>query len=448
LQDEFIQSILEDLLSAARARGADGADVVCVKGRSSSTSVRQGKREDRDHSEGADLGFRVLVGKQQAIVSSTLSKNLFRPDDLVDRVIAMAQAVPEDPFVRLADSDQLSKFEGDLQTFDDTEVSTEALFEKSLAAEEAGLAVKGVANSGGASAGWSSSEVWMASSNGFLGNYKSSSFSMGLSLIAGEGNSMVRDYAQSSAIFAKDLKSAAEVGLEAGERVTKRLGQRRVKSGTLPIVFELRVANSSLSTFANAINGAAIARGTSFLKDKMDEQVFSDNITIVDDPHRIGGRRSRAFDGEGLVGQRLNLIEEGRLTTWLLDLATAAKLGLQSNGRAARGVSSPPSPSATNLHFEPGRESPEDLISSIDQGLYVTEMMGHGANIVTGDYSRGASGFWIENGKIAFPVTGVTIASSLQEIFSSLILANDLTFERGVNSPTLLVPQMTIAGET
>ncbi|MDA9009447.1 TldD/PmbA family protein [Alphaproteobacteria bacterium] len=443
-----IQPILEGLLSAALKKGADGADAVCVRGQSRSASVRQGKREDLDHSEGADLGFRVLVGTRQAIVSSTLSKNLFRPDDLIDRALAMARAVPEDPSLSLAREDQLSKFEGDLRTFDDYEPSTEELFERAAETEQAGLEVRDVANSGGASAGWSSSEVWFAGSNGFFGSYKSSGSSCGLSLIAGEGNEMVRDYAQTSAIFNRDLRPAAEVGQEAGERVTKRLGQRKVKSGTFPVIFEPRVANSLLGSLASAINGASIARGTSFLKEKLGDLVFSENITVVDDPHIIGGRRSRAFDGEGLKGEKINLIEGGRLTTWLLDLSTATQLGLESNARAARGVSSPPSPSATNLYFEPGAERPEILIGQIDRGLYVTEMMGHGANIITGDYSRGASGFWIENGKIAFPVTGVTIASTLQEMFSTLILANDLTLERGINSPTLLVPQMTIAGES
>ena len=308
------------------------------------------------------------------------------------------------------------------------------------------MAVKGVTNSEGGGASFSRAGVALATSSGFYGRYAGTSHSIGVAVLAGEGTGMERDYDHASARHAGDLRSAEDIGKTAGERTMARLNPRRVKSQSVPVVFDVRESAGIVGHFAGAISGAAIARGVSFLKDRMGEEVFAAGISIVDDPHRVRGLRSKPFDGEGVANQRRALIEKGRLTTWLLDCASARQLGLATTGHAARGTGGPPHPSATNLYMEAGTLSPEGLIADIKQGFYVTELMGMGVNGVTGDYSRGAAGFWIENGKIAFPVSEVTIAGNLKDMFRQLTPASDLVFRHGTNAPTLRIEGMTIAG--
>jgi PmbA protein len=324
--------------------------------------------------------------------------------------------------------------------------SVARLEELALTAEAAGLAVPGVAKSGGGSASAGIGGMVLVTSHGFHGAYLGSRHSISMMAIAGQGLEMERDYEFSSALHARDLDDAAKVGRVAGERTVKRLNPRKSDTRKVPIVFDPRVSGGLIGHLAGAINGNAVVRKTSFLKDKMGEQIFAAGIRIVDDPLRPRGLRSRPFDAEGVAGGLLAVVEDGRLTSWFLDSATARELGLATTGHAQRGVSSAPSPGATNLHLEPGELSPEQLIGDIEQGLYVADLIGMGVNMVTGDYSRGAAGFWIENGKLTYPVSEVTIAGHLLDIFRTLTPANDLTFRHGVNAPTVRVEGLTVAG--
>ncbi|MFT6581639.1 MAG: PmbA protein [Alphaproteobacteria bacterium] len=440
------QSLLADLIAKAKANGADAADAVLINSAALSHAERFGKPEHLERSESRDVGLRVFFGGKQAIVSS----NDWDPrtlDDLVDRAVAMAKVVPDDPYCGLADPDEL--FTGvapELDTHDPVEPTADMLIERARVAEEAALAVDGVTNSEGSESSWSNSEVTLAASNGFNASYAISRHGVGVSVIAGEGTAMERDYEFSSTVFGEDLDDSAGVGRAAGERAVKRLNPRKVATVTAPVVFDPRVSHGLLGHFAGAINGASIARDTSFLKDSMNELVFASDITIVDDPHRRRGLRSKPFDAEGIANGRRNWVEKGVLTSWVLDLRSARQLGLKSTGNAARGVSSSPSPSTTNLYMEPGELSPEALIGEIENGFYVTELMGFGISGLTGDYSRGASGFWIENGEIAYPVSEMTIASNLKDMYLNLTAADDLRFRYGANAPTVRIASMTIAG--
>jgi len=439
-------SLLEDLIGKAKAAGADAADAVMFDGASLSLSQRLGQPERLERAEAGDLGLRVFVGKRQAIVSTTDRS----PDTLaavVERAVAMARNVPEDPYSGLADPEQLaSNWPTDLEIDDATEPSAEQMIEQSRIAEEAALAVEGVTNSEGAEASWSRSHVAIAASNGFAGAYSVSRRSLSVSVLAGTGTGMERDYEYSSKVFAEDLESAAEIGRSAGEKAVRRLNPRKVKTCKVPVVYDPRVSRGLIGHLSGAITGSSIARGTSFLKDKMGEQIFGPSITIVDDPHVRRGLRSKPFDGEGVAMTRRNIIEEGRLTTWLLDLRSARQLGLTTTGHASRGTSGPPSPSPSNFYMAPGTKTPEELMADIKEGLYITELMGMGINGVTGDYSRGASGYWIENGKIAYPVSELTVAGNLKEMFKALEPANDLVFRYGMDAPTIRIDGMTTAG--
>ena len=445
----FDQSALTDrterLVKAARAHGADAADAVAVRSLSLSVELREGAVEETDSAEADDLGLRVLVGKRQAVVSSNdLAGDV---DALAARAVAMAKAAPEDKFAGLADPDQLAHDWPDLDLIDRTLPTVQELEAKARAAEEAGLAIKGVSKSGGASASVGIGGMVLVTSAGFRGAYLGSSHGISMMAIAGSGTGMERDYDYSSTRHAADLESAEKIGRLAGERAVARLNPRKVSTRKVPVVFEPRVASSLVSHLASAVNGSAIARKTSFLREKMGQQLFADGIRIIDDPLRPRGLRSRPFDGEGVAGKRLALIEDGRLASWLLDCATARELNLVTTGHASRGVSSVPSPSASNLHMEAGKVSPEDLIADIKDGFYVTDLIGMGANMVTGDYSRGASGFWIENGKKTYAVSEVTIAGNLLDMFRHLTPASDLEFRYGTNAPTLRLEGLTVAGQ-
>jgi len=387
----------------------------------------------------------VFVGKSQAIVSSS-DTDQGALDELVERAVAMAKLVPEDPFAGLATPDQLATTFQDFDMFDPSEPSANELKETARITEEAGLAVQGVSNSEGAEAGFSQSRIAFAASNGFAHTYQRSRHSLSASMLAGEGTGMERDYDYSGAVWAEDLQSPQDIGRTAGEKAVKRLNPQKPKTQQVPIVYDHRAARSLVGHLSSAINGSSIARGTSFLKDKMGEDIFAPHVTIIDDPHRMRGLRSASFDDEGLPTKQRNIIDQGALTTWFLDLRSARQLGLASTGHAGRGVSSPPSPGASNLYMAAGDLSVDDLIKDIKAGFLVTELIGMGVNMVTGDYSRGASGFWIENGEIMHPVSEVTVAGNLNDMFKNLTPANDLEFLYGVDAPSVRIEDMTLAG--
>ncbi len=438
--------LLDDLVGRAINRGADAADAVLVNGVSMSVAQRMGKREKLERAEGNDLGLRVLVGNRQAIASA----NDWSPrslDEIVERALAMARTVPEDPFCGIAGEEEI--FLGPLidpDICDETEPTVAALTARAKVCEDAARAVEGVTNSEGAEASWSLSEVAIMASNGFAGNYAVSRFGVGVAVIAGDDSGMERDYDFTTAVFLEDLEDAAETGARAGVKATSRLGARKVETAKVPVVYDPRVANSLVRHLASAVNGAAIARGTSFLKDSMDQRVFAEGIAIHDDPHRRRGLRSKPFDAEGMANPPLDLVEDGVLKSWVLDLRTARKLGLETNGRASRGTSSPPSPSLTNLYMKPGEQTSLELIADIQSGFYVVELIGFGVDTVTGDYSRGAAGFWIENGEVTYPVSEITIAGNLKDMFANLTPASDLEFRYGTDAPTIRVEGMTVAG--
>ncbi len=446
----FDQSALTDraerLVKAARAAGADAADAVVVRGVSLSIEVRDGAVEESENSEGDDLGLRVLVGRRQAVVSTNdLSGD--GSQALAERAVAMARVAPEDKYAGLADESLLARQFADLDLID-RDLPTVAQLEKlARDAEQAALAVKGVSKSGGASASAGIGGMVLVTSHGFRGAYLGSRHGVSMTAIAGEGTGMERDYDFSSALHAADLDSPEKIGRTAGERAVERINPRKVTTRKVPVVFDRRVASTLVSHLAGAVNGASIARKTSFLREKMGEKLFADNIRIIDDPLRKRGLRSHPFDGEGVAGRKLSLIDGGVLRSWLLDCATARELGLVTTGHAQRGVSSSPSPGASNVHLEPGTTSPEQLIADIEDGFYVTDLIGMGVNMVTGDYSRGASGFWIENGHKTYPVSEVTIAGHLFDIFRSMTPANDLEFRSTINAPTVRLEGLTVAGQ-
>lgn len=438
--------LLNDLIGRARSAGADAADAVFIDGVVLTTDVRNGAVERLERSQESDVGLRVFVGRRSAVVSSA-DRSPRALTELAERAVAMARAVPEDPYAGLAEPADLVAGWPDLDLEDPDEPPAEALLADARTAEAAALAVPQVALSDSAGATWMRSEVAMAASNGFSGAYAMTSRSIVASVIAGEGTGMENEYAYTTAVHSGDLESPEVIGRLAGERVAARLGARKVASRKVPVVFDPRVANSLIRHLLTAISGSAIARGTSFLKDSLGQPVFAPGIVVMDEPHLVRGRRSRPFDGEGLPTVARALIDDGTLTTWLLDLRSARQLGLAPTGHAGRGVGSQPSPTATNISLAPGTQTPEDLIADVGDGLYVTQMMGMGVNSVTGDYSRGASGFWIEGGKIAYPVSELTVAGNLKDMFRHLVPANDLERRYGVDSPTVRIDGMTVAGQ-
>jgi PmbA protein len=447
--DLFDQSALstlaQRLVKAARRAGADAADAIAVRGVSHGVEVRDGRVEESERSEGDDVGLRVLVGKRQAVVST----NDISGDGvakLAERAVAMARVAPDDDYVGLADPSLLARDFPDLDLLDREVPSTAELERRACEAEAAALAVKGVSRSGGASASSGIGGMVLVTSTGFHGAYLRSSQGISMTAISGEGTGMERDYDFTSAPHRSDLASPESVGRKAGERTVARSNPRKVETCKVPVVFDPRVAGSIVGHLVGAVNGASIARKTSFLKDRLGEQLFSKDIRIIDDPLRVRGLRSQTFDVEGVRVKKTAIIDEGVLTTWLLDSATARELGMATTGHAHRGVSSAPSPGAYNLHLEAGSATPTELMSDIKQGFYVTDLIGSGVNGVTGDYSRGASGFWIENGEITYPVSEVTIAGHLLQIFKSVIAANDLEFRYGVNAPTLRIEGLTLGG--
>lgn len=443
-QDDTLD-FLSDLVAKARAAGADAADAVFVEGASVSHARRLGKLEKLERSEGQDLGLRVLVGQRQAIVSSS-DRAPRAIAELVARAVAMARVAPPDPHAGLADPADIAREIPDLDLLDPVEPSAEALVERARAAEDAAMAVKGITNSEGAEAGWSRSRVALVATNGFAATYARSHHSVSASVIAGTGTAMQRDYDYATVAHAADLEDPAAIGRRAAERTLARLDPRKIETCKLPIVFDNRVSASFVGHLASAANGAAVARGTSFLKDSMGKAVMAPGVTIVDDPFRPRGLGSKPVDGEGIAPRRREVVANGVLSTWFLDLRAARQLKLRSTGHASRGTTSPPSPSPTNLHMLPGSISREAMIRDVRRGLYVNEFIGMGVNGVTGDYSRGASGFWIEDGALAYPVSEITVAGNLKDMFLALAPADDLVFRNATNAPTLRIDGMTIAG--
>jgi PmbA protein len=437
--------LLSNLVAKACKSGADSADAIMFDSESLSVSWRLGKQEGVEKEESKTLGLRVLVGKGQAIVSSTdwQSSALH---DLVDRAITMAQNAPEDPHCEIPSPQLSSRPQQDLELFDSTEISAMELCELVKETEDAARAVNGITNSEGAEASASRSRVTLANGTDFAEEYSVTSFGVSVSVIAGQDTEMEREYEYSSARYFEDLMSPSEIGKRAGEKAVARLKPRKVKSQQVPVVFDPRLSGGLPRLLSGLISGASIARGTSVLKGKMMEKIFPHDVRICDDPHRIRGLGSRPFDAEGLTGKARNIIDEGVLTTWLLDTRSANQLGLDSTAHAVRGASSAPSPGPSNLYMMAGAISKEDLIAGISNGFYVTEMMGMSFNGLTGDYSRGASGFWIDNGAITFPVNEMTVAGNVVDMFAHSIPANDLRFRYATNAPTLRVDGMTVAG--
>ena len=434
------------LAEAARKAGADAADVLYAADASTGIQVRLGELEDVERSEGEEIGLRFFAGTRSASVSSSdLSDEALAA--LVERAAAMAREAPEDPYAGLAPEDRLLRGEPvDVDGDDGREISPVELKARALAAEEAARAVPGITNSEGASVSASRSVVALATSHGFCRGYTTSGYSGSVSVIAGEGAAMQRDYASHSVRHYADLDDPEAIGRLAAERAVARLDPAKVQSGTMPVVFDPRVGNSLIGHLLGAITGAAIARRTSFLLGREDEAIFPETIIIRDDPHRPRGLRSRPFDGEGLATSPSDLVAAGRVTGWLMDSASARQLGLQPTGHASRGIGGAPGAGATNVDLLPGTLTREELLSDTACGVYVTELIGQGVNPVTGDYSRGASGFLIENGQLGPAVAEITIAGNLIDMFRTLVAANDLERRRAVNVPTLRMYGMTVAG--
>ncbi|MFO1185226.1 MAG: TldD/PmbA family protein [Bauldia sp.] len=430
------------LVEAARRAGADAADAVSVRGVSLGVDVRLGKIEETSRAEGDDFTLRVFVGRRSAAVSANVVTD---PLALAERAVAMAKVAPQDPFAGLADADRLAHQFPELDLLDDTIPTPAELTEAAQAAEDAMRAVPGVTNSGGASAGWSLGGMVLATSTGFRGSHIGSRFAISASAIAGSGTSMERDSEGYSRTHRTDLPDPAAIGRTAGERAVRRLNPRKPPTGHSTIVYDRRVASGLLGHLAGATNGAAIARKTSFLKDALETQIMPSAITIVDDPTRRRGLGSSPFDGEGIASEPLNLVAGGMLRTWFLDSATARELGMTTNGRAGRGGGAT-SPRATNLTLLPGSVSRDSLLRDVGTGIYVTEFIGMGVNGVTGDYSRGAAGFLIEKGELTTPVSEITIAGNLRDMYRRMSVADDLEYRFAVNSPTVAIEGLTVAG--
>ncbi len=439
-------NMLDDLVRNAKRAGADAADAIAITGQSLSVDWRGGALEQIERSEGFDIGLRVIIGEKQA-GASTSDQSPQSLAALVERVMAMANAVPVDPTAGLADASQLAADWPDLDLEDGEEPAEATISARAAQAEAAMLAVDGVsANSDGAGAGWGRAEVAVVASNGFSAQYARTSSSVTAVALAGDGLEMETRHYGHSAVHASDLDDVEEIGREAADRAVRSLGARKVESQQVPIIFDRRVSASLIGHLAAAANGQSIARGTSFLLESLGERVFRPGVSIIDDPRRNRGLASKPFDGEGLACERIDLVDDGVLQCWLLNLASARQLGLESNGRATRSIGSAPGIGTTNLYMQPGSDTPEALVSGIKQGLLVTGLIGPGVNLVTGTYSRGCTGFWIENGEIAYPVSEITIAGTLPEMFASAIPADDLEFRGGTNAPSMLIEGMTVAG--
>ncbi len=445
LSPEQAKNIAYSLVERGMAAGATAADALYAGSRSSSVQVRLGELEDVSRSEGEEIGLRLFDGRRSATAAtSDLSDDAVAT--LVERCLAMAREAPEDPYAGLAPSEMLQLDElPPMDSDDPAEPDPSDLRARALETEKAALGVDGVTNSSGVGASASGTTVALATSSGFSGAYRSSGHGLTAVVIAGEGAAMQRDYASHNARYLEDLDSPEEIGRLAGERAVARLNPARPRPGTYPVLFDPRVSLTLLGHFSAAISGAAVARKTSFLFGKLGEQVFAHGLTIVDDPLRPRGLRSRPFDGEGVRVARREIVADGMLNQWIAESASARQLGIAPTGHAARGVGGAPSASPSNLYIEAGERSREELLAAFPEAVLVVELIGQGVNAVTGDYSRGAVGFMVRDGEIAEPVSEITIASNLIDMFATLEPGSDLEFRRGIDAPTLLIPEMTVA---
>ena len=444
-----LENLTARLLDAARAAGAETADAMAVMGVQGSIEVRGGRLEEAQRAEGIEIGLRVLIGQRQAVVSSSDTRDATLAI-MAERAVAMAREAPKDPSAGLADPSQLARDRDSapLELVDPAAEPEPATMEADAReAEAAALAVPGVTQVEAAGVSWSRREVFLAATNGFAGGYARSDRSISCGAISGTGTGMERDWDWDSRIFASDLRSPAEIGRTAGERAAAREGSRKPRTGTFPILFDERVASSLIGHLLSAINGAAVARGSSFLRGAMGELVLPEGLSMTEDPHRPRSPASRLWDAEGLPTQPRAIVEDGRLMTWTLDLASARRLGLESTGNAARGPGGTPSPVAANVELTQGSESREDMIAGMGTGLLVTSMIGSTINPNTGDYSRGASGFWIEGGQVTYPVNECTIAGNLRDMLRRIVPANDARPWLTRVVPSLLVEGMTLAGD-
>ena len=440
------ENLLNDVVAAALAAGADAAEAVGAERRALSITVRLGELEEVEREESRDLGLRVFVGRRQATVSGSDVSPQARAK-LVERCVAMAKLAPEDPYAGLADPERLARGPlRDLDLYDPAEPAPEALEAQARLAEDAARAVPKVTNSDGASGSWSTSQWRMVTSAGFSGLHRASAFSLGASCIAGDGEGMETGYEGRSVRWQADLPKPEAIGAEAGRRAAERLGARKIASTTAPVIFENRLAASLLSPLIGAISGPSIARGTSFLKDKLGQAVFAKGISVIDDPHRLRGLGSSPFDDEGVENRSLELISDGLLTTWLLNSSSARQLGLTTTGHASRGLAGPPGVSTSNLTLQPGTRSRAELMADAKAGLLVTSMFGPSLNGNTGDWSVGCSGFWFEGGEIAYPVNEITVAGNLIDIYARLVPGADLEIRGSTNAPSILVDNLAIAG--
>ena len=441
--EENYKSLAEDIIQTSLSKGADFSDIVIAKNISKNVGCRLGNLEEIEQSETQILGLRTFIGKRNSIIST----NNFSKDSInqsIDRVISMTKLAPEDSLISLAN--HTIKKIPDLDLFDNHDIELDELKDIALKTEDASLKTNGITNSNGASSSQSKTSFYLSTSNGFSGGYNKSNFSISCSSIAGDELKMQTDYDYDSKVFFKDLKKPSEIGQQAAENTISKCNPKKIKTCNSDIVFDPRVSRSLLAHFSSLINGASIARGSSFLSEKMGNKIFNKEINIIDDPFIKRGMGSKPFDDEGCEMEKLNIVENGSLNSWILDTTTARQLGLKSNNRASRGMSSPPSPSSTNMYIENGHNSVDDIINNITDGFYVTDLIGQGVNLITGDYSRGAGGFKITKGKITFPINEVTIAGNLKNMFERMIVANDLKFKYAMNSPTILIEGMKIAG--
>ena len=440
------ESLLNDVVAAAIKAGADAAEAVGAERQALSITVREGDLEEVEREESRDLGLRVFVGRRQAVVSGS-DISVEARAKLIERAVAMARLAPEDPYASLADEARLARGPlADLDLFDPSEPTPETLEDRARTAEAAVRAVAGVTNTDGASSSWSSSEWRMVTSGGFSGRHKASGFSIGASAIAGDENGMETGYDGRSARWQADLPDAEAIGAEAGRRAVGRLGARKIASTTAPVIFENRLAASLMGPLIGAISGPAIARGASFLKDKLGERIFAPGVNIGDDPHRLRGLGSSPFDDEGVANSATAIIEDGVLKTWLLNTASARQLNLETTGHASRGLAGPPGVAPSNLTFQPGARTLAEMMGDAKSGLLITSMFGPSLNGNTGDWSVGCSGFWFENGEIAYPVNEITVAGNLLEVFKRVIPGSDLELRGASNAPSLMIDALAIAG--
>ncbi|MGQ3040774.1 MAG: TldD/PmbA family protein [Brevundimonas sp.] len=446
-RDAAPPDILPELVAAALEAGADAAEAVTSERASLSIGVRNGALEDVEREESRDLGLRVFIGRRQATVSASDLSDKTRAR-LVERAVAMAKLAPEDPYAGLAPQDRLAKGPfPDLDLYDPTERSADELQAAASEAEAVALAVEGVSLSEGGHAAASSSRWRLVTSHGFDGAYHGSAFSLGVGVIAEKDGVKERGGEHRAVRHLSDLPSAASIGDYAGRRAIARVGARKIASTTAPVIFENRVATQILSPLLGAISGPSIARGTSFLKDKLGQQVLPKGANLIDDPFRPRGLGSTPFDDEGVAVERKAIVEDGVLTTWLLNSSAAAQLGLASTGHASRGLAGPPGVSTHNLHLEPGEQDLNGLMGQAGSGLLITSMFGPSLNGNTGDWSAGVSGFWFENGAIAYPVSEITVAGKLTDLWARMVAGSDLEFRGGFNSPSLLFDAVAIAGK-